>query len=132
MKKFYLPTAIAMLMLTAAPTYALESNEHDEQVNDTLPDKSMIQLTNDGVDWAVGQTTATFHGYLLGLHYHEGATETGFVYATHPISDEAVTTLPEGVSKLKGNYIATRRVASGPFSATMTDVEDETVYFYRA
>ena len=101
-------------------------------VNDTLPDKSMIQLTNDGVDWAVGQTTATFHGYLLGLHYHEGATETGFVYATHPISDEAVTTLPEGVSKLKGNYIATRRVASGPFSATMTDVEDETVYFYRA
>lgn len=97
-------------------------------VNDTLQDNSMIQLTTDSVEWEVGQTTATLHGYLLGLRYNERATESGFAYATTP----NVTNETAGVMYLKTNEGELYNVASGHFQADMPDIADNTVYYYRA
>lgn len=97
-------------------------------VNDTLDDKSMIQLTTDSVHWEVGHTSATLYGYLLGLRYNSKATESGFAYATTPnVTDET----PD-VNYLKTNEGELYSVSSGVFQATVPDVEDNTVYYYRA
>ena len=97
-------------------------------VNDTLDDKSMIQMTTDSVEWEVGETTATLHGYLLGLRYNSKATESGFAYATTPnVTDQTI-----GVNYLKTNEGELYNVASGHFTATMPDIVDGTIYYYRA
>ena len=97
-------------------------------VNKTLDDESMIQLTTDSVHWEVGDETATLYGYLLGLRYNSKATESGFAYATTP----NVTDQTAGVQYLKTNEGQVSNVASGVFSATVPNVDDETVYYYRA
>lgn len=100
-------------------------------VNDTLDDRSMIQLTTDSVKWEVGQTTAKLYGYLLGLRYNSKATESGFAYSTDHISD-AATDQTTGVTYLKTNEGELYNVASGVMEATVPEVIDGNVYYYRA
>ena len=100
-------------------------------VNDTLDDRSMIQMTTDSVKWEVGQATAKLYGYLLGLRYNSKATESGFAYSTDHISDTA-TNETDGVYYLKTNEGELYNVASGVMEATVPEVADETVYYYRA
>ena len=99
-------------------------------VSNTLDDESMIQMTTDGVDWEVGQTQATLHGYLLGLRYNPDATESGIAYSTDHISDNA-TDQTEGVNYLKTNNGEIANVASGNFECIVPLVNDNTVYYYR-
>ena len=99
-------------------------------VNNTLDDESMIQMTTDGVDWEVGQTRATLHGYLLGLRYNPDATESGIAYSTDHISDEA-DDQTEGINYLKTNEGEISNVASGNFICTTSQLTDNTVYYYR-
>lgn len=106
-------------------------------VNDTLVDKTMIQLSTDSVQWEVGQTTAKVYGYQMGLRYHEDAArEVGFVWTTttnlHAITDGA-TALPEDVTKY---FIPVQsevgRVQNGVLTTTIEGITDGTVYYYRA
>ena len=97
-------------------------------VNDTLDDKSQIMLTTDSVQWEVGRTTATLHGYLLGLRYHTKAEESGFVCATTP----NVTNETAGVIYLRTNNGVNDAVANGHFTCEMTGITDNTIYYYRA
>ena len=96
--------------------------------NYVLDDESMIQMTTDSVKWEVGQTEATLYGYLLGLRYNSNATESGFAYAT----TENINENTPGVQYLKTNEGETHRVSNGAFNAKLTDVEDGTIYYYRA
>ena len=99
--------------------------------NYTLDDHSMIQMTTDGVDWEVGQGTATLHGYLLGLRYNSLATESGIAYSTEHISDNADDNTP-GVEFLSTNNGEIANVASGNFTVIQPVVKPNTVYYYRA
>ena len=100
-------------------------------VNNTLDDESKIQLTTDSVTWEVGQTSATLHGYLLGLRYNRDATESGFAYSNDHISDNADGTTP-GVSFLKTSEGEISLVASGNYQCILPGVEDGKIYYYRA
>lgn len=100
-------------------------------VNDILDDESMIQLTTDSVHWEVGDNEATLYGYLLGLRYNNDATESGFAYATTPITDDGTGT-QEGIHFLKTNEGEMEKVANGVFSCRLPGVKDSTVYYYRA
>ena len=105
-------------------------------VNDTLQDKTMIQLTTDSVQWEVGRTTATVYGYQLGLRYHGDTNRrVGFVWSNtagiHANADS--TQLSEGVHE----YQVTAQseidgVKSGVISAVIPDIEDGRIYYYRA
>ena len=97
-------------------------------VNNTLDDESMIQMTTDSVHWEVGQNEAKLYGYLLGLRYNSKATESGFAYCTTPNFDANTA----GVQYLQTNEGETNSVANGVMSATVPNVADETIYYYRA
>ena len=98
--------------------------------NYTLDDQSMIQMTTDGVEWEVGQTTATLHGYLLGLRYNTLATQSGIAYSTDHISDDADNTTP-GVYFLSTNNGEIANVASGNITVLQPVVTPNTIYYYR-
>lgn len=98
--------------------------------NYTLDDQSMIQMTTEGVDWEVGQGTATLHGYLLGLRYNSQATASGIAYSTDHISDDADDQTP-GVEFLSTNNGEIANVASGNFTVLQAVVRPNTVYYYR-
>ena len=98
--------------------------------NYTLDEQSMIQMTTDGVEWEVGGTTATLHGYLLGLRYNPLATESGIAYSTNHISDNA-DSQTAGVNFLSTNNGEIANVASGNIAVIVPRVNDNTVYYYR-
>ena len=100
-------------------------------VNDTIQTKTLIQMTTDSVTWEVGQTSATLHGYLLGLRYNRDATESGFAYSNSPISDLADHTTA-GVSYLKTSEGEVSLVANGKYQCILPGVEDGKIYYYRA
>lgn len=98
--------------------------------NYTLDEHSMIQMTTDGVEWEVGQSTATLHGYLLGLRYNPLATESGIAYSTEHIGDNA-DDQTVGINFLSTNNGEIANVASGNFTVIVPLVNDNTVYYYR-
>ena len=100
-------------------------------VNNTLDDESKIQLTTDSVTWEVGESSATLHGYLLGLRYNPDAQESGFAVSNDHISDDAVFGT-EGVNFYSTHEGEIALVASRHYTCVATGIEDGKVYYYRA
>ena len=100
-------------------------------VTDTLSDKSMICMTTGDADWNVGDDEATLHGYILGLRYDSLATDGGIAFATRHITDKDTEEGSSDVRYIKRTEGEKKNVVSGAFTASVSDIKDGTIYYYR-
>lgn len=96
--------------------------------NMTLADDSKILFSTDSVRWAPGETSATLYGYLLGLRANNNATESGFIVGT----SQNLKIGDTGAQTLVYPTVGDDHVANGVYSCTLTDVKDNTTYYYKA
>lgn len=99
------------------------------KINVTLPDGHKMSLTTERTSWVAGVTSASIYGCILGLNDSHCATY-GFVVGT--TADNLKARDDGGAAGVVTYTKATNSKVNGLFSASISPIDNNRMYYYRA